>query len=98
VNIEAMACGLPVVASRVGGIPEIIGQGQTGYLVPPGDHVSLADQIRRLRDKPSTRAAMSHSARSVALDKYSAQRRLPEHIAAYNVGERRHGPHAQHQV
>ncbi len=50
--IEAMAAGLPVIASRVGGIPAVISHERTGLLVPPGDAGSLADALRRLLDRP----------------------------------------------
>ncbi len=48
VLVEAMAAGKPVVASRVGGIPDVVQEGQTGYLVPPADEKALADAILRL--------------------------------------------------
>jgi len=50
VALEAIACGLPVVASRVGGVPEIVREGVNGFLVPPSDSNALAEALRRALD------------------------------------------------
>lgn len=52
VLVEAMAAGKPVVASSVGGIPDLVRHGETGYLVPPADEKALADGIKKLLDDP----------------------------------------------
>jgi glycosyltransferase involved in cell wall biosynthesis len=52
VLVEAMAAGKPVVASRVGGIPDLVRHGETGYLVPPADVEALADGIKKILDDP----------------------------------------------
>jgi len=62
--IEAQAAGLPVIASRVGGIPEAVEDGVTGYLVPPGDVDALAHAIVRLADAPDEAARIGANLRS----------------------------------
>lgn len=59
---EAQACGLPVVASRFGGFPEVVDEGRTGLLYPPRDSAALAAATRALLHDPSRRAAMSAAA------------------------------------
>lgn len=63
VLMEAMACGLPVIASRLSGIPELVEDGVSGILVTPGDASAVAGAIRRLVDDPATRARMGAAAR-----------------------------------
>jgi glycosyltransferase involved in cell wall biosynthesis len=60
--VEAQACGLPVVASRFGGFPEVIDEGRTGLLYPPRDHAALAQAIQQLIDHPAQRSAMAAAA------------------------------------
>jgi glycosyltransferase involved in cell wall biosynthesis len=66
VLVEGMAAGLPVVASRVGGIPALVEHDVNGLLVPPGDADALAAAITRVLTEPSTAARLSAAARRTA--------------------------------
>jgi 2-deoxystreptamine N-acetyl-D-glucosaminyltransferase/2-deoxystreptamine glucosyltransferase len=59
VLIEAMAAGLPVIASRVGGIPALVDHDVNGLLVPPGDPAALAAAISRVLTEPGTAARLA---------------------------------------
>jgi len=61
--MEAMASGLPVVASSISGIPELVKNGETGWLVPPGDAQNLADAILQIHDNPDMALLRSKNAR-----------------------------------
>lgn len=63
INLEAGACRRPVVATRVGGIPEAIEDGVTGYLVEPGDVEALAQRVSHLIDDPEQRRRMGEAGR-----------------------------------
>ena len=71
VNLEAMACGAAVVASRVGGIPEVVADGQTGILVPPGDPAALAAGLNALALDRDRAAAMGRRGRERAVAEFS---------------------------
>jgi D-inositol-3-phosphate glycosyltransferase len=58
VALEAMACGAPVIASKVGGLADLVRDGQTGYLVPDGDPEALAARLLPLLDDPSLRRTL----------------------------------------
>jgi len=63
--LEAMASGLPVIATPVGGTPELIEDGINGYLVPVDDHVALANSIVRLLDDPLMGKSMGQRGREL---------------------------------
>ena len=71
VNLEAMACATAVVGSRVGGIPEVVDDGVTGLLVPPGDPVPLSDALNALLRDPVRAARMGEAGRERAVDEFS---------------------------
>jgi glycosyltransferase involved in cell wall biosynthesis len=86
-NVEALASGLPVLASRVGGIPEYVEDGHTGLLFPPGDVRQLAERVRLLRDDPQFRHHLARQARAAALARFSAHNRLDDVLALYRIPE-----------
>jgi starch synthase len=71
VNLEAMACSTAVVASRVGGIPEVVAEGATGLLVPPDDPAALADAMNALLRNPGRAEALGRAGRLRAVDEFS---------------------------
>jgi len=62
--VEAMASGLPVVATAVGGMPEVLEEGRAGLLVPPGDPQAIADAITRVRNEPRLADGFGRRARA----------------------------------
>jgi glycosyltransferase involved in cell wall biosynthesis len=69
--LEAMACGLPCVASRIGGIVDAVDEGRSGLLVAPGDAQALADALADLCAQTRTRIAMGAAARALAVERFS---------------------------
>jgi glycosyltransferase involved in cell wall biosynthesis len=68
---EAMACALPVVGSDTGPVPEIVENGRSGILFPPGDAAALAAALARLIDSPGLRAALGAQGRERAVAEFS---------------------------
>jgi len=73
VVLEAMAAGLPVAATRVGGVPELVVPGLTGWLVDPGDATALAAVMNRLLGDPDARQTMGRAGRRRALAEFSPE-------------------------
>ena len=82
---QAMAAGLPVIASRVGGVPDQVEDGITGLLFTPGDVEGLSEAIERLRADPFALARMSEAARHVAISKYRASKVADATRAVYEI-------------
>ncbi len=70
--VEAMRCGLPVVASAVNGVPELVVPGQTGFLVPPARPVAVAAAVAHLLDHPAERQRMAEQARLAVSGRFVA--------------------------
>ncbi|MBI5444686.1 MAG: glycosyltransferase family 4 protein [Deltaproteobacteria bacterium] len=76
VAAEAMACGVPVVGTRVGGLAEVVDDGVTGLLVPPDDPAALARALEMLVTDPARAAAMGRAGRDRALRLFSLERHV----------------------
>ena len=81
--LEAMACGVPVVASDVGGIPEQVVEGETGQLVPVGDAAGMAQAIESLLADRARRDAMARAARERAVERFDARRMVDAYVDWY---------------
>lgn len=89
--LEAMAAGVPTIASNVGGIPEVVNDGADGVLVAPGDAHALADALRRLLDDAELRLSMGRKARERARASFGLDHFREAHVALYDelLAERR---------
>jgi glycosyltransferase involved in cell wall biosynthesis len=83
VALEAMACGVAVVATQTGGLPEVIEDGSTGLLVPPGDASALAGAICELLGDPRKRSRMGEAGSARARGKYSIKQNTLLNISMY---------------
>jgi glycosyltransferase involved in cell wall biosynthesis len=83
--IEAMACGLPIIASRVGGLPDLVLHGQNGLLVPAGQPDQLAAAIRRLVVDADMRYSMQVVSFQLAQENYDMERLVLKLVDIYNT-------------
>jgi glycosyltransferase involved in cell wall biosynthesis len=81
--VEASSCGLPAVASRTGGILDVVEDGRSGFLVPPGDAGSLGAALRSLARDASLRSAMGRAARTIAQDRFDERDALLRYRALF---------------
>jgi glycosyltransferase involved in cell wall biosynthesis len=72
--MEAMATGLPVICSRIGGTPDMIEDGKQGLLVPPGDTAALVDALRRMIESPDLATSLRAAARQKAVEEFASEK------------------------
>jgi glycosyltransferase involved in cell wall biosynthesis len=82
---EAMACARPLVATRVGGIPELVIDGKTGYLVPSRSPAAIADKVVALLENESLRTQMGEAGRKLAEARFDLHANLAELLKLYRI-------------
>jgi glycosyltransferase involved in cell wall biosynthesis len=87
VAAEAQACGVPVVATRVGGIPETLRENESGLLVPPEDAPAMTDALLRLVTDASLRARMGVAGRAQAAERFATPRIVAEFARLLKLGQ-----------
>jgi glycosyltransferase involved in cell wall biosynthesis len=81
--IEAMAAGVPVLSTDVGGVADLVAHAETGWLVPPGDPPAMAGGIRHLLDDRALRTRLAATGGAMVLDAYDVARLIPRMEALY---------------
>lgn len=82
--MQASAAGVPVVASRVGGIPEVVRNGVNGILVPPGDVQGIASAVIRLLGDPAKRPTMGQAGRQLVRTEFSIEKMTAGNLRVYH--------------
>jgi len=83
VILEAMASGVPVVASEVGGIPDLVRQGQTGFMAPPENQAGLVAAVGQILETPALRGTLSIKSKSEALLRFKPEKIAEAHVRIY---------------
>jgi len=81
--LEAIASEVPVIATRVGGLPEVVVDGQHGYLIDVGDIEGIADRAIELLQNEGLRREMGKNGRAWAIEQYNTERVIPQYVALY---------------
>jgi glycosyltransferase involved in cell wall biosynthesis len=84
--LEGMACGAPAVCTDVASMPEVVADGETGFVVPPNDAAALREKLLWLRDHPAEAAAMGESGRRCVLERFTWSTVVDRCLAAYRDG------------
>jgi N-acetyl-alpha-D-glucosaminyl L-malate synthase BshA len=81
--LEAMACEVPVIATRVGGVPEVVEEGGCGYLFEVGDIKGMAEASIRILNSESERLRLGRRGREIAVSRFTTERIIPQYEALY---------------
>jgi N-acetyl-alpha-D-glucosaminyl L-malate synthase BshA len=81
--LEAQACEVPVISTRIGGIPEVVAEGETGYLSDVGDTDKMAEDTLRLIGDEELRRAFGQKGRDLAIQRYGSDKIIPQYISYY---------------
>jgi N-acetyl-alpha-D-glucosaminyl L-malate synthase BshA len=81
--LEAMASEVPVIATRAGGLPEVVVDGETGYLLSPGDVEGMAERAIEILSDPARQQRMGAAGRALASEKFNVHRIVPMYRALY---------------
>jgi len=90
--LEAMACGLPIVATSVGGVPELVCADESGVLVPPGDPAAVAAAVLALLDDPPRREALAIAARARVIERFALRTQVVRTAALLREVARERAP------
>ena len=84
VLIEAMACGTPVIATRVGALPDVVENGKVGFIIPPNDSLALREKIQFLLKNPGIVQTMGTKGRNLVLEKFTWDKVAKRCLDAYS--------------
>ena len=91
--LEAMSCGVPVVGSRVGGLPEVVRDSLCGYLLPMSDVSQMSDKVLEIFENEQLANSLGAFGRSIALEQFAADRIVPLYLEYYREVIAQFGPH-----